>query len=181
VAYSNPPPGPPPGGGYPPPGGGYPPPGGGYPPPGGGYPPPGPSGGAYTYANWGQRAGAYLIDYAPIAVAWFVLFILNLIIQSAAFGLILWLLFSVGSLAWWIYNRVITMGNTGQSLGKRVLGIRLIGEASGAPIGAGTAFVRDIAHIVDSIICYVGWLFPLWDAKAQTLADKIMTTVVIPA
>ena len=31
----------------------------------------------------------------------------------------------------------------------------------------------------DSIICYIGWLFPLWDSKRQTLADKIMKTVVI--
>jgi hypothetical protein len=31
---------------------------------------------------------------------------------------------------------------------------------------------------VDSIICFVGYLFPLWDPKRQTIADKIMTTVV---
>jgi uncharacterized RDD family membrane protein YckC len=43
------------------------------------------------------------------------------------------------------------------------------------------AFVRDICHIVDAIICYVGFLFPLLDAKRQTLADKIVKTVVIPA
>jgi uncharacterized RDD family membrane protein YckC len=34
---------------------------------------------------------------------------------------------------------------------------------------------------VDGIICYIGWLFPLWDAKKQTLADKIMGTVVVTA
>ena len=136
---------------------------------------------ASAYANWGQRAGAFLIDYAPVVAAWFVVFILTLIIQSGILGLILWFLFSVGSLGWWIYNRAITMGNTGQSLGKRVVGIKLVSEATGAPIGAGMAFVRDLAHIVDAVICYVGFLFPLWDAKAQTLADKIMTTIVVPA
>jgi len=26
----------------------------------------------------------------------------------------------------------------------------------------------------------VGYLFPLWDAKRQTFADKIMTTVCLP-
>jgi hypothetical protein len=44
----------------------------------------------------------------------------------------------------------------------------------------GMAFVRDLCHIVDSLICYIGYLFPLWDAQRQTLADKIMSTVVIP-
>ena len=42
------------------------------------------------------------------------------------------------------------------------------------------AFVRDLCHIIDQVICYIGYLFPLWDAKRQTLADKIMTTVCLP-
>ena len=126
-----------------------------------------------NYANWGQRAGAYLIDIAPNIV----LAIIGAIFLRVAF--ILYFLFLLASLAWTIYNRWITMGRTGQSLGKRTLNQKLISEASGQPIGAGMAFVRDLAHIVDSVICYVGWLFPLWDAKRQTIADKIMSTVVV--
>jgi hypothetical protein len=42
------------------------------------------------------------------------------------------------------------------------------------------AFARDICHILDSLACYIGWLFPIWDAKRQTFADKIVSTVVIP-
>jgi uncharacterized RDD family membrane protein YckC len=41
------------------------------------------------------------------------------------------------------------------------------------------AFFRDLAHFVDAIICYAGFLFPLWDNKRQTLADKIVHTVVV--
>jgi uncharacterized RDD family membrane protein YckC len=128
---------------------------------------------AAAYANWGQRAGAYLIDVVPV---WILVFI-GVITRS----FILYVLFVLASLAWVIYNRWIQMGNTGQSLGKKQLGIRLVKESTGEPIGAGMAFVRDICHFVDSIICYIGWLFPLWDAKRQTLADKIVGTVVIPA
>ena len=47
-------------------------------------------------------------------------------------------------------------------------------------LGFGLSIVRQLAHIVDSLICYIGYLFPLWDAKRQTLADKIMTTVCLP-
>ena len=43
-------------------------------------------------------------------------------------------------------------------------------------IGAGSGILRTICHILDSLICYIGWLFPLWDAKKNTLADKIMKT-----
>ena len=61
----------------------------------------------------------------------------------------------------------------------RALGIRLVGEQTGQPIGPLLAFARDLAHIVDGIICYVGFLLPLWDAKRQTLADKLVKTVVV--
>jgi uncharacterized protein DUF2752/RDD family protein len=60
-----------------------------------------------------------------------------------------------------------------------LLGLRLVGDKTGEPVGAGLAFARDICHLVDSVICYVGWLFPLWDAKRQTIADKIVSTVVL--
>jgi uncharacterized RDD family membrane protein YckC len=90
------------------------------------------------------------------------------------------LLLSLAALGWTIYNRWYRGGVTGHSLGKKVLHLRLVSEETGQPIGALMAFVRDICHIVDAVICYVGFLFPLWDAKRQTLADKIVRTVVIP-
>ena len=62
-----------------------------------------------------------------------------------------------------------------------MLKLRLVSEETGQPIGMLMAFVRDICHIIDSIICFIGYLFPLWDSKRQTIADKIVKTVVIPA
>lgn len=29
-------------------------------------------------------------------------------------------------------------------------------------------------------MCYLRYLFPLWDAKRQTFADKIMSAVCVP-
>ena len=34
-------------------------------------------------------------------------------------------------------------------------------------------------HILDAIPCYVGLLWPLWDNKRQTFADKILKMVVL--
>jgi uncharacterized RDD family membrane protein YckC len=73
----------------------------------------------------------------------------------------------------------VQVGQTGQSPGMRVIGLKCISTQTGQPIGGGLGFVRSLAHIVDSLICYVGWLFPLWDSQRQTLADKIMKTVVV--
>jgi uncharacterized RDD family membrane protein YckC len=124
------------------------------------------------YANWGQRAGGYLIDVVPVVV---VLLVLARI--SVALWVVGWLL----SLGWSIYNRWYLGGTTGQTIGRKALNISLVSQQTGQPIGMLMAFVRDICHIIDSIICYVGWLFPLWDAQRQTIADKIVNTVVVPA
>jgi len=143
------------------------------PPQPGGYGPPNQGGNqASYYANWLQRAGAYLIDLVPV----WLLIVIGKATGSAAI-LDLFVLIALGVTA---YNRWYMAGKTGQSWGKRALHLTLIGEATGQPIGGGMAFLRDLCHFIDSIICYVGWLFPLWDAKRQTLADKIMRTVVIP-
>jgi uncharacterized RDD family membrane protein YckC len=126
---------------------------------------------ASQYASWIQRVGAYLVDIAPIWILDAIFFRV-----TALFWVI-----SLAGLGWTIYNRWYQAGTTGQSLGKKVLNLRLVSEQTGEPIGPLMAFVRDICHIVDGIICYIGFLFPLWDSKRQTLADKIVKTVVVTA
>ena len=81
------------------------------------------------------------------------------------------------SLVFWIWNRVIQQGRTGQSVGKMAMKIVLVSSRTGNPVGAGTAFIREIAHIVDGFF-YLGYLWPLWDRRRQTLADKLVGTVV---
>ncbi|MET9291212.1 RDD family protein [Streptomyces sp. NPDC003077] len=70
-------------------------------------------------------------------------------------------------------------GSTGQTPGKKALNIKLVSEATGQPLGFGMAVVRRICHIVDSLPCYIGYLWPLWDEKSQTFADKFLGTVVV--
>ena len=143
------------------------PPGGGYPPAPGGYAPQG------VLADWGVRALGYLIDVAVIAVVLVPLYILGAVV-STAFVYLGWL----AGLALGIFLAV-QVGQVGQSPGMRTVGIKCIHQQTGQTIGAGLAIVRTIAHFVDTLICYVGWLFPLWDRNRQTLADKIMSTVVV--
>jgi uncharacterized RDD family membrane protein YckC len=87
-------------------------------------------------------------------------------------------LLSLVALGWGLYNAYL-QGDTGQSVGKKQAGIRLVREADGQVIGGGPGIGRFFLHIVDAIPCYIGFLFPLWDAKKQTFADKIMNTVVV--
>jgi uncharacterized RDD family membrane protein YckC len=133
-------------------------------------------------ANWPQRVGAYLIDNL---IAGIPAFLAALLFNpgpgetmSGASAFVVFLLYLV-SLGITVYNRWIMQGRTGQSWGKQVLNLRLVRMSDGQPIGGGMAFVRDLAHIIDALPCYIGFLFPLWDARRQTLADKIMSTVVL--
>lgn len=121
------------------------------------------------YASWIQRVGAYIIDLVIIDALPLILRVggtaLSVIGDLIALGLFLWLCYMEGT--------------TGQTPGKKALGIRLVREVDGQVIGFGLAVVRKICHIVDSVICCIGFLWPLWDGKRQTLADKIMSTVVV--
>lgn len=81
-------------------------------------------------------------------------------------------------LAFGVWNLVFRQGRTGRSIGKSVLGIKLVKESTGDVAGAGLTFGRQVCHIVDS--CFLlGYLWPLWDDKRQTFADKICSTVVL--
>ncbi|MFJ2636856.1 RDD family protein [Streptomyces sp. NPDC087422] len=70
-------------------------------------------------------------------------------------------------------------GSTGQTPGKKIVGIRLLREHDGSTLGFGLAFGRRLLHVLDGLPCYLGFLWPLWDAKKQTFADKMVHTVVI--
>lgn len=70
-------------------------------------------------------------------------------------------------------------GKTGQTPGKKIVGIRLLREQDGAALGFGRAFGRRLLHVLDAIPCSLGYLWPLWDEKNQTWADKMVSTVVI--
>jgi uncharacterized RDD family membrane protein YckC len=79
-----------------------------------------------------------------------------------------------------IWNYGYRQGTTGSSVGKSVMKFKVVSEKTWQPIGFGLSIVRQIAHILDSLVCYLGYLWPLWDSKRQTFADKIMTTVCVP-
>ncbi|WP_372735474.1 RDD family protein [Nocardioides sp.] len=151
------------------------------------------------YASWGKRVLAYLVDSFfgfLIGIPAYIGYVMligdletttdvygnptlsgNQEISAAAIGLIA--LGVLLSMAFWIWNLVIRQGSTGYSLGKTALGIKLVGDQSMAPVGPAMSFLRQLAHIVDGLICNIGYLWPIWDERNQTLGDKIVSTIVI--
>lgn len=145
---------------------------------GGGYPQQPGQGGMPELAHWGLRFGGLIVDGLVLMVPYILVIIGGGVGDS--FGMILSAIGFIGFVAvaiWQLYQE----GATGQSIGKKAVGIRLLREADGRPLGFGMAFVRRLAHFLDSIACYIGWLWPLWDAKKQTFADKVCSSVVVKA
>jgi uncharacterized RDD family membrane protein YckC len=150
------------------------------------------------FASWLSRVGAYLIDAILGWVAGFPLWIGYIMLFSSATtttdsngvqhahvhqsgaSLALILIGALTSLAFLIWNTFLRQGRTGASIGKGVLGLRLV-DKDLQPIGGGMAFLRYLLHVVDALPCSLGYLWPIWDSQKQTFADKIMGTVVIYA
>lgn len=98
---------------------------------------------------------------------------------GVAIGLILIFLGIALIFGIWIWNRIIRMGRTGQSVGKKMFGLKLIDTTSGQPIGAGQSFIRELIHGLANQIVYLSYLWMLWDANRQTLGDLVAKSTVI--
>jgi uncharacterized RDD family membrane protein YckC len=121
-------------------------------------------------ASWGLRVQSSFIDYFALALlATLVRFTI-----SSTLGTLI----SLAAIVWGLYN-AYQSGETGQSYGKKIAGTRLLREQDGQVLGGGLAIGRYFLHILDAIPCYLGFLWPLWDGKKQTFADKIVKSVVI--
>lgn len=96
-----------------------------------------------------------------------------------AIGVLLIIAGGLVSLTIGIWNRIFKMGRTGQSVGKRAMGLMLIDTTTGRTIGAGKAFLREIVHAVVNQILYLSYLWMLWDTDKQTLGDKAVASTVI--
>ncbi|EON22464.1 RDD domain-containing protein [Nocardioides sp. CF8] len=152
-----------------------------------------------TFAHWGKRVGAAVIDGLLGMLAQSLYIVGSIMAASSAelttdpvtgevtntgggasgLALALMGLGIIMGLAFFIWNSCIKQGRTGYSIGKGVMGIKLVKAETGQPIGAGMSFVRQLAHILDALPCYLGFLWPLWDSKRQTFADKVIGTYVI--
>jgi uncharacterized RDD family membrane protein YckC len=187
--------------GQPPPSGGYP----QYPQQQGGYgqypqaPNPYQSGPSGPRANFGKRLLAYLLDALILIVPIFVF--IGLLggfdsenfdsqtgeftdgpLANGAFGItLLGLALSIA------YFTILEGSNSGQTIGKKALGIRVISQETGGPIGYGRALLRNAVRSLPGLIRFIGFfwtlldhLWMLWDRENQALHDKAARTLVVP-
>ncbi|MCL4448196.1 MAG: RDD family protein [Actinobacteria bacterium] len=144
------------------------------------------------FSGWWRRVGATLID---AMVVFFPLFLIFTIVMPHSttktpvttttpdFGLpIVFYLIILIVMA--LYQILLLGSNRGQTVGMMAVGTRVVKAVDGqSPIGYGSATLRYLAIAALGALYIVGTvlddLWPLWDAKHQTLHDKVAGSLVI--
>jgi uncharacterized RDD family membrane protein YckC len=141
-------------------------------------------------ASVGRRIGAFAIDLVITVISFFVVAVIVLLVNESSSGVdwdlltedeqdvvmgwafVIWsLLFFLGT---WVLNA------TGASLGKRIVGLRIVRDDLSAP-GLGAGFGRTIGAWLSWPVIGLGYLWATWDDRRQTWHDKMASTYVVRA
>jgi Mce-associated membrane protein len=128
-------------------------------------------------AGWHIRAAAFVVDVLPgIAVVTTMVLVWLAVPPRSGWW---WLSLSVLTAATLLtmVNRVVLPTTSGWSLGRALMGITVV-RPDGATAGIGRLLCREIAHVLDTLSVFVGWLWPLWDPRNRTFADLLLHTEV---
>lgn len=136
------------------------------------------------YASFGRRLIAFALDYIFLATVTFV--VQTLIYEQIDWNkagpeVILasvWLTVGFYFTATIGYFTLMTAGKSGATIGKSLLGIKVICTET-SEISYGKALVRTISSYLSAMFLYVGFLIAIIDKRNQTFHDKIAGTVVV--
>ena len=126
----------------------------------------------FQAAGFWLRFAAYLIDSTILSAP---VYIVVLAVPDAALALQL-----VALIAGVAYYAVLEGGETGQTLGKKALSIRVVDQDTWQPnIGIGRGIGRYFSRFLSSLPLFLGYFWMLWDKDKQTFHDKLARTRVI--
>ena len=138
----------------------------------------------YQIVPIGKRMGAFMIDDIIVTLLLFFIFYNQLIsidmqnpqqliafLQTNGIYFILLRFF---------YHLYFTW-QSGQTLGKRVLKIRIVEIESGAVPSFQVALMRSGLRVISESVFYIGYFVAYFTPLVQTLHDKLSNTVVVDA
>jgi uncharacterized RDD family membrane protein YckC len=130
-----------------------------------------------AYASFGARFLAGLIDCILVSIV------------TGALGALFGFGRSGGGNTFSSYNPfsilalvyyVLMISKYGATIGKKVLGIRVQDEQTGANLTIGGAILREVVgKFLSGIVFLLGYFWMLWDPKKQTWHDKIAKSIVV--
>ena len=130
------------------------------------------------YVGVGLRAVATIIDTVLLMVVGYVVAMFSGGTTAAGFQLqgapfLLWLVFAIA-------YYIIMEAQFGATIGKRLIGLRVVKLDAGARIDWQAAIVRNVLRLVDGLFFYLIGAILVWaSAKRQRLGDRVAGTVVI--
>ena len=139
------------------------------------YPPPPQttSGASGPRAGFWKRFAALVLDGLVMAVAWVPLVIIAVAADAG------WIVVLVVPL-YIAYEIYYHGGPSGQTYGKKWMGIRVVDFNTGGPIGYGRSTIRVIGRYISGFLCDLGYFWMLWDKEKQCWHDKMANDVVVP-
>lgn len=125
-------------------------------------------------ADFVTRLIASLIDGAIIGIVPGIVVFMAMAIFTPL-GMLFWLAWMAGSIG---YNYYFWT-TTGQTPGKKIMGLKVVRAEDGAILDQQTAIMRYVGYFVSSLVVYIGFLAILWDPQHDGWHDKIAKTKVI--
>ncbi|MET0934758.1 MAG: RDD family protein [Luteibacter sp.] len=122
------------------------------------------------------RAHAWLIDFALRAFASVILFGVLATLGKAGAGIGMLVIFA----AYWIYGVVCEVWMNGQTVGKRMMALRVV-NADGTPVTLLPSVIRNLLRTVDGLpgIYGVGLACCLMDPHGRRIGDIVAGTMVV--
>jgi uncharacterized RDD family membrane protein YckC len=140
-----------------------------------------------AYAGLVTRAIAYALDAAVINLAALVVGVVVALVLSVphrvpdALKTVVAAILAVVYVLWVVGYFVTLWSTTGQTLGARVMRIRVIDARGEAKLRPWRAVTRVVGLVLATIPLFAGFLMMLWDDRRRCLQDRMARTVVVHA
>jgi uncharacterized RDD family membrane protein YckC len=69
--------------------------------------------------------------------------------------------------------------SAGQSIGNKILGIRVLDEDTGRSLPYSRAFVRALMSNLSALPCFLGFFWMLWEPRKRTWHDIVANSTVV--
>ena len=132
---------------------------------------------AHAYASFGLRAFAFIVDMLVIgAINKILINVLGIDLDYEIYGI------EMAEILRWIvtilYFVIISLVTKGQTLGKMIVGIRVVSLTSDK-LDLGQILVREIAGRIIQNTIMILYLLPIFTPKNQSLIDFFVDTAVV--
>ena len=132
------------------------------------------------YANFGERLGAYIMDYIFVSLIMMVLLAFTeYTLNDFVYRMDERYSINVGYLVvGWLYASILESSKKQATWGKQMMKIKVT-DLNGEKISYTRAVFRDLGKLLSGIIIFLGFFMMTWTKKKQALHDLMSGCLVI--